>query len=63
MAPSPSCSALLTLKSYLSSVLECQLPEDRAVVYLVSFCTPVPEIVLGTWESLHGASGMNAWPR
>lgn len=30
----------------LSSVVECQLPEDRALVHLASFCTPVLEIVL-----------------
>lgn len=63
MAPSLSYSILLTVKSCLSSVLECQIPEDRAIVYLVSFCTPVPKIVLGTWESLHEVSGMNVWPR
>lgn len=30
----------------LSSVVECQLHEDKALVHLVSFCTPVLEIVL-----------------
>lgn len=38
-----------TLKSHLSPVLECEVREDKAVVYLVSFCDPMCETVPGEW--------------